>query len=154
MTLDLPVDPRDLPTAQQKGVTRDGRVYTKAKVLKAHRRLVWLLREAFHAEADKDKWHGCYSYPNQTYVRGTETPWHCTIVFVYPLGRRPRRFAWKHKATRPDVDNVAKLVLDAVTASGVAWPDDGQVAELRLVKRFAHEGGAPHIVIVLYPMSM
>ena len=148
MTLDLPIDPASLPTAQQKGVTRDGHVYTKAKVLKAHRRLVWLLREAFHAKAD------CYGYPNLAYVRGTQRPWLCSIAFVYPTGHRPHRFEGTFKTTRPDVDNLAKLVLDAVTDACVAWPDDGQVAELRLVKRFAPEGEAPHIALVLYPMAM
>lgn len=32
------------------------------------------------------------------------------------------------KATRPDVDNLCKLVMDAL--NGVAWVDDGQVATL------------------------
>ena len=32
INLYLPVDPKTLPTAQQKGVTRDGRVYTKATI--------------------------------------------------------------------------------------------------------------------------
>ena len=36
------------------------------------------------------------------------------------------------KATRPDVDNLCKLVMDAL--NGVAWKDDGQVAMLLAVK--------------------
>lgn len=32
------------------------------------------------------------------------------------------------KATRPDVDNLCKLVMDAL--NGVAWKDDGQVSTL------------------------
>ena len=32
------------------------------------------------------------------------------------------------KATRPDVDNLAKLILDSL--NGVAWKDDGQVATI------------------------
>ena len=151
MTLDLPINPRDLPTAQQKGVTRDGRVYTKATVLKAHRRLMWLLREAFHAEANKDKWHGCYGFPQLSYVRQPDRAWKCSILFVYPVGHRPRRFEGAPKTTRPDVDNVAKLVLDAITDACVAWLDDGQVAELRLVKRFARADEPPHIEIQLEP---
>lgn len=151
MTLDLPIDPASLPTAQQKGVTRDGHVYTKAKVLKAHRRLVWLLREAFHAEADKDKWKGCYGYPQLSYVRQTDRAWKCRIVFVYPRGHRPRRFEGRHKATRPDVDNMAKLVLDAITDACVAWVDDGQVASLYLCKRFSGDDEPPHIEIQLEP---
>ena len=151
MTLDLPIDPASLPTAQQKGVTRSGRVYTKPEVLHAHRRLMWLLREAFHAKADKDKWRGCYGYPNLAYVRQADRAWRCSIAFVYPTGHRPHRFEGMPKTTRPDVDNLAKLVLDAVTDACIAWPDDGQVAELSLVKRFSRADEAPHIEIQLEP---
>lgn len=146
MTLTLPIDPASLPTAQQKGVTRDGRVYTKAKVLKAHRRLVWLLREAFFGE------RCVHTVAEFDAARpGACVPWHCTIVFVYPTGRRPHRFEGKHKATRPDVDNVAKLVLDAITDACVAWVDDGQVASLYLCKRFSGDDEPPHIEIQLEP---
>ena len=41
------------------------------------------------------------------------------------------------KATRPDLDNLAKLVLDAATKAGY-WKDDAQVADLQLRK---FEGG-------------
>ena len=37
------------------------------------------------------------------------------------------------KATRPDLDNLAKLALDAMTAAGY-WRDDSQVAELTTAK--------------------
>ena len=153
MTLDLPIDPRDLPTAQQKGVTKDGRVYTKDKVFKAHNRLVWAIREAFHAEADKDKWRGCYGYPDLTYVRRRDLPWFCRIAFVYPTGHRPHRYEGTPKTTRPDVDNLAKLVLDAVTDASVAWPDDGQVADLALSKRFSRGDEPPHIDIEMEPIE-
>jgi Holliday junction resolvase RusA-like endonuclease len=36
------------------------------------------------------------------------------------------------KVTRPDIDNLAKLVLDAL--NGVAWEDDNQVAMLYAIK--------------------
>ncbi len=35
---------------------------------------------------------------------------------------------------RPDSDNLAKAVLDAVTDSGVFWKDDAQVVDLRVTK--------------------
>lgn len=38
-----------------------------------------------------------------------------------------------YKVTRPDLDNLAKLVLDAGTKAGF-WLDDSQVADLHLVK--------------------
>ena len=38
---------------------------------------------------------------------------------------------------KPDVDNAAKLVLDALT--GVLWRDDSQVTELTISRRYAAE---------------
>ncbi len=45
---------------------------------------------------------------------------------------------------RPDADNVAKNVLDALR---FAWNDDAQVTLLRVAKAYAPEGGAPRVVI-------
>ena len=45
-----------------------------------------------------------------------------------PGGRRP--------ATRPDVDKLARAVLDAATQGGV-WKDDGQVCSLQVDKFYA-----------------
>ena len=36
---------------------------------------------------------------------------------------------------KPDLDNLAKAVMDALTNAG-AWSDDAQVCDLRLLKRF------------------
>lgn len=40
---------------------------------------------------------------------------------------------------RPDVDNLAKAVLDACTTAGV-WKDDAQVTQLAVEKRWAEPG--------------
>lgn len=37
---------------------------------------------------------------------------------------------------KPDLDNVAKAILDA--CNGIVWADDKQVVELRITKRYAH----------------
>lgn len=37
--------------------------------------------------------------------------------------------------SKPDSDNIAKLILDAL--NGIAWPDDKAVADLRVIKRYA-----------------
>lgn len=42
-------------------------------------------------------------------------------------------------ASKPDIDNVVKAVLDALTQLGV-WRDDSQVVTLRVQKRFAAPG--------------
>ena len=49
-----------------------------------------------------------------------------------PRGR-PRRVEREPDVVRPDADNVAKLVLDAL--NGAAWEDDTQVVALSVVKR-------------------
>lgn len=49
-----------------------------------------------------------------------------------PTGR-PGRVGGEPDVVRPDADNVAKLVLDAL--NGVAWEDDAQVTALSVVKR-------------------
>lgn len=38
---------------------------------------------------------------------------------------------------KPDVDNIAKIVLDAL--NGVAWKDDKQVTALEIIKLWGHE---------------
>lgn len=125
MRLGLPIDPASLPTAQQKGVTRDGRVYTKAKVRRAKERLT----VAIEAAAGRTSW---------TDGERESAPWACHVELVYRLASTRRRDFGSPKATRPDVDNALKLILDALTACGRFWADDGQVAELTVVKRHAH----------------
>lgn len=51
-----------------------------------------------------------------------------TAIVTWPGSAKPRK-----KPTRPDLDNVAKLLLDAMTKAGY-WHDDAQVVELSLAK--------------------
>lgn len=44
----------------------------------------------------------------------------------------------KRPTGKPDADNLAKLVLDAL--NGVAWLDDGQVVDLTISKRYCKPG--------------
>jgi len=41
---------------------------------------------------------------------------------------------------KPDVDNVAKAILDALTTAG-AWKDDAQVADLHVSKGYSGQAG-------------
>lgn len=65
--------------------------------------------------------------------------------------------AWKTEAAsngamrptaKPDIDNVAKLTLDAL--NGVVWRDDAQVVDMRIEKRF---GDRPRLEIVVLPID-
>jgi len=43
--------------------------------------------------------------------------------------------AQKHKTSKPDVDNLAKLTLDALT--GIFWRDDAQICRCFIVKAYS-----------------
>lgn len=144
MRIELKVDPATLPTAQQKGVTRDGRVYTKTKVARAKQRLVAELRLAAAR-------HCGVSFNGLLEDVRDGVPWSVAIEFVYALKSTPKRNFGLPKATRPDLDNLTKLVLDALTESGVAFADDGQVAILQVRKRHARAGEDAHVRLVFEP---
>lgn len=77
--------------------------------------------------------------------RPLEGPLSCEIVATFTCPRshwrkrtpQPVRLHWK----TPDIENVAKAVLDAAT--GVLWLDDAQVARLLVVKLVGAQGAAP-----------
>jgi Holliday junction resolvase RusA-like endonuclease len=65
--------------------------------------------------------------------------------------------AWRRDAARanvvcptgrPDIDNVAKLILDALNRSFRFWRDDAQVVELIARKRYGDEPGTS---VAVYP---
>ena len=66
-------------------------------------------------------------------------------VFTRPKGmyskREPR--GREPKTTRPDIENVAKALLDAAT--GVLWHDDAQVTHLVASKFYGAQDEAPFI---------
>lgn len=73
-------------------------------------------------------------------------PISVTVVCVFP---RTKDKIYKKQAmprlphcVRPDCDNVAKSVLDALT--GIVWRDDKQIYELRVLKQVAAGDEQPH----------
>lgn len=56
-----------------------------------------------------------------------------------------RKRGLEPKTTRPDLDNVAKLLLDAMTRAEY-WKDDSQVYDLRLTK---FNGPLPGVAVVV-----
>lgn len=73
-----------------------------------------------------------------------ELPLKVSIVFGLPVPKattKSRRLAMLtgrlKPVKRPDIDNYAKAVLDAL--NGVAWADDAQIVELALYKKYAEE---------------
>lgn len=52
---------------------------------------------------------------------------------------KKRREARTWKSTRPDADNICKIIMDAM--NGVVYRDDSQVCDLRVTKRFHGTSG-------------
>lgn len=138
----LQVDPAALSTAQQKGVDfYRRRVYTKAPVRKSHKLLlVAMLQEA--------RLLGIKPYC------GPATAWRVCVEYIYRPRTLRRKDFGAHKTTRPDLDNLTKSVLDALTESGLAFSDDSQVAALEMSKRYAWGfDRAPYIRLTFGPLN-
>lgn len=61
------------------------------------------------------------------------------FTFVRPKSRQRKGVGTTYKTCKPDLDNAAKAVLDAIGEAGW-WVDDAQISVLLLVKREALEG--------------
>lgn len=123
---------------------RNGGVYDMSKGLESWRRTVAVTVRAALAAAD---------WP----AEARTGPVAATVVFLMtrPLGHyRSGQFAGVvkdsaplHPATRPDVDKLARAVLDALKTS-TAIKDDGQVVTLCAVKAYGaagHTGARIHL---------
>lgn len=122
MTLTLLIAP-PTATAQQKGLcVRDGRIraYTKPRQ-KAIDRMYWVL---------------LYNHRPRVPMEGAVA---VAVRFYYPANETQKRLHKKlgvdvlPKVTKPDVDNAAKSLVDAMTRAGF-FRDDAQVARLTLEK--------------------
>jgi len=104
------------PTAKGRPrVTRSGHAFTPTKTVQAEHRIQRQVSDEF-------------PYPP------LEGPLEVGIVvrLLKPKSAPKKRITWP--ISRPDVDNYAKLVLDAL--NGILWRDDSQVVELRVLKAF------------------
>lgn len=63
--------------------------------------------------------------------------------------RTPRPTRWRDK--RPDIENFAKLILDAAT--GIWWTDDAQVARLVVNKLTVAQGSSPYTEVMARPLG-
>ena len=81
-------------------------------------------------------------------------PLNVTILSVFKCPksdhrkREPKPVRW-HIKTR-DVDNLAKIVLDAAT--GILWYDDGQVVILTASKIIGQQGDKPRTIMTVEPV--
>lgn len=66
-------------------------------------------------------------------------PISLSIHFHYSTKTKKRKGTWK--TSRPDVDNIAKLLIDCMTKSGF-WVDDSQIVRLSLSKQYSTKAEA------------
>lgn len=52
---------------------------------------------------------------------------------------------------KPDADNIAKVVCDAL--NGMAYKDDKQIVNMTVRKRYAEDGDEPHVSVSILPMN-
>jgi Holliday junction resolvase RusA-like endonuclease len=78
----------------------------------------------------------------------SEVPVYLKLAFWLP---RPKSLPKKidRHVKRPDLDNVIKSTVDAMTRAG-AWKDDSQIYKLTAEKLYAPEGGECCTVIIEY----
>ena len=131
----LELDPATLTTAQQKGLNRKtGRIYTKAKVRNARSLLLGAIQAATGG------------------IRETspEGAWEVHVGYFYRPKTFPSRLWGKLKTTRPDCDNLTKLIRDVIAELGIGFADDAQAAIAGQTKRYVETPDEPpHIVITL-----
>lgn len=75
---------------------------------------------------------------------------HCSITWAFPFPSAVKAADRKHpqwRTQRPDLDNLSKTILDALTDAG-AWEDDAQVSLLTLAK---FNSPSPSVSITINP---
>ena len=65
-----------------------------------------------------------------------EGPVQLTVMWLFPRGKRHKHGEWR--TTRPDTDNLEKLLKDCMTKVGF-WKDDAQVVSERVEKRWSDD---------------
>jgi Holliday junction resolvase RusA-like endonuclease len=74
---------------------------------------------------------------------------------IVALWAYPKSWSWRkrenvYKTSKPDVDNLAKGVMDVMTACGF-WGDDAQVSELIVRKGYS---GSPKTTVILKQLGV
>ncbi len=110
----VPGEPRGKARAR---VLRSGHAYTPRETLLAENEIKHFARAAG--------------------VRVLEGPVYLVVTASYTVPKswsKKRAAAARYKTSKPDGDNVAKLVKDSL--NGIAWSDDAQVAVLHVEKLY------------------
>ena len=71
-------------------------------------------------------------------------PLALSVIWLFPKGKSHKNGEWR--ITKPDTDNLQKLLKDCMTKCGF-WKDDGQVVRETVEKRWADEPTGIYIEI-------
>lgn len=124
-------------TAQQKGYNRyTGQYYKKKSVLEAAEKYDFYIRQAMK---EVELTEG-FTFP-------IEAPVEVFISFIFSTTNKKLR--GKPKTTRPDCDNMAKQLVDELTACQVV-KDDAFIYQWTIEKRWAREGEAPGVYVSMH----
>jgi Holliday junction resolvase RusA-like endonuclease len=81
---------------------------------------------------------------------------HVSLYFTFQRPKAHFRFNGELKEAapmlhrqKPDLDNLAKLILDRITRSGKFWADDCQVIDLTVCKEWARDGERPGVRVMI-----
>lgn len=123
--LDVKVEMPKLPTKQRpRWSSRSGRVYTPSAT-----------------EAAELTIHAAWVAAHGVEWREWRGPVEVRIVVSREVAKRAtKREEGKLVCSKPDLDNTAKLVLDAL--NGTAWNDDSQVVQLHVIRKCRGPKGA------------
>lgn len=132
---ELPENPKG--TAQMKGTSFQG-----GKIHHYEKKEIRELRALYHHEIFK------FFYTNKMQVPHFDGAVYFSVTFTYSIKDKKR---WgQPKTSRPDADNIVKLLLDVCTDLEM-WPDDAVVADLHVRKLW---GDKPSVRITIEPLEV
>lgn len=133
--VEMDLFPRDIVGKLRPRFTRSGCTYTPAKTRKAE----MAVRDEFRKVCG-ERWAKFGG------------PVKVSIIYSRQLAKsNPKFWAFRQDLGKPDLDNVAKLVLDSL--NGLAYADDSQVVEIRMAKcerRPSGTGNLLHVAVAYY----
>jgi Holliday junction resolvase RusA-like endonuclease len=110
--------------------TRNGRVYTPKKTEEAVNHIASVAAEMIP-------------------YRDCEEMFDISIQFRFKRPKRLKEGTAVRKATKPDIDNLIKTVLDGINRSGI-WTDDNQVVSIRASKFYCASDEEPCTSVFIY----
>ncbi len=137
--LRITIPGQPVPKGRPRFSTRGGKVrtFTDAKTVQYEHRAAWAISAATRSRE----------------LAPAGVPVRVDILAIFP---RPKRLMRKKDpagliphAVRPDLDNVAKALLDSISQAGL-WADDGQVTCLRAEAAYCEKDQQPRVDLSIY----